>query len=487
VQLKKNLFILSAAALMAGSVACGDDDNGENGNGTPNGGGTPDGGGNGNGGLSILPDSIDCDETQSPPVCTIEAGRYGDMTWGPDNRFLITTDVGPDNVFIEDGATLTILPGTTIFADGRIALVIEQGARIEADGTAAEPIVFTSGTGSPARGDWGGLIINGFAPVNCGEGGLTCQGEGSSGAYGGDDPNDDSGVLRYVRVEYGGDQINDDDQYNGIAFQGVGSGTTIEYVQAHLSQDDGIEFFGGTANAKYLVVTGAGDDSIDWTFGFTGNIQYAVVQQYGDEGDRGVEADNNGSANDALPRSNPVLSNFTIRGPGGANINTLFREGMSGQMWASILSDSETCIDFDQASTWDQLIAGNIAFRNNVLNCTEPYNDNEVEEDDNGDVTFEDPCTISSLLTDGATDCGGETVTNLSAGNVSADPGFSSLVTQPGSTPVFTPSASGPAVGTAERGPDELGDNAFFDSVTYSGAIDPNGTDWTASWAAYPN
>jgi len=511
VKLETNLFPLCAGLVLAGSVACGASDPNEDnvtglgstpdGDATNGGGNNPDNGGgngptNGGGSGSILPDSIECEDTRvgsiRRSVCTVEAGTYGDMTWGPDHPFLLTTDLGAGNVFIQAGATLTILPGTTIFVDSNIGLVIEPGARIVADGTAADPIVFTSSADTPSRGDWGGLVINGFAPVNCGEGSITCRGSWLSGVYGGNDPDDDSGVLRYVRVEYPGNSGGAvDDLFSGISFQGVGRGTTVEYVQVHLAHDDGIRFSGGTVNAKHLVVTGAGGDSIDWTFGFQGNIQYAVIQQYDDEGDRGIEANNNFADNDALPRSDPVLSNFTVRGRGPnidtmyPRINTLFREGMSGQMWASILSDSAVCIDVDQEATWDQLLAGNIAFRNNVLNCTEPYNDNEVEDDDDGNVKFEDPCALSGILADGATTCGDQVVTNPSAGNVAADPGFSLLVTEAGRAPVFIPSASGPAVGTTERGPDEHGDHPFFDSVTFSGAIDPNGTDWTASWTVF--
>ena len=134
---------------------------------------------------------------------------------------------------------------------------------------------------------------------------------------------------------------------NGIAFQGVGSGTTIEYVHVHNGADDGIEFFGGTANAKYIVVTGADDDSIDWTNGYRGYIQYAIVMQNANQAntDQGIEADSNSSDNDALPRARPVLSNVTLVGarPAESDIGILLREGTGAGIYNSVVSNFEHC------------------------------------------------------------------------------------------------------------------------------------------------
>ena len=172
-----------------------------------------------------------------------------------------------DAVFVQDGVTLTIEPGVTIYGENATngTLIVSQGGKIIADGTADAPIVMTSDAaiGERGRGQWGGLIINGRAPTNQG----IAFGEGDTGAFGGDDPNDNSGVLRYVCLEYAGIEFSADNELNGIAFQGVGSGTVVEYVQVHMNQDDGIEMFGGTVNLKYVLVTGARDDSFDWTDG----------------------------------------------------------------------------------------------------------------------------------------------------------------------------------------------------------------------------
>ena len=243
-----------------------------------------------------------CDETASAPAPapapapdpdapTILSGEIAaDMTLTADVSYLLR-----GAVFVADGATLTIEAGTTIYGEGATngALVVARGGRLVADGAPDAPIVFTSDqeVGFRARGDWGGLIINGRAPLNIP--GNEAEGEGGTGAYGGDDPADDSGVLRYVRVEFAGSELSPDNELNGVAFQGVGSGTVVDSVQVHLSKDDGVEFFGGTVDARRVVCTGIGDDSFDWTEGWTGRGQFWIARQRGDDADQGIEADSN--------------------------------------------------------------------------------------------------------------------------------------------------------------------------------------------------
>ena len=155
-------------------------------------------------------------------------------------------------------------------------IVVEQGCQINAAGTLAQPINFTAieavtgNVSSNARGLWGGLVINGFAPINdCPEGAqggtaqCTKEGEANSGTFGGDQPDDNSGVLNFVVVSYAGSNVDPENQLNGIAFQGVGAGTVVDYVQVHNNLDDGIEFFGGTVNATHVVLTGNADDPFD--------------------------------------------------------------------------------------------------------------------------------------------------------------------------------------------------------------------------------
>lgn len=398
-------------------------------------------------GNSILPESVSCDER----FCTLTAGDYAtDMVWEADRQFLLE-----GNVFI-DGAALTIKPGVEVFASGRTALIVRPGAKIMAEGTKDAPIVFTSAKaeGERDRGDWGGLIINGSAPVNCAAStGGTCEGEGSSGAYGGSDPMDDSGVLRYVRVEFAGSRITDEDEYNGIAFQGVGAGTTVEYVHVHKPSDDGIEFFGGSVSAKHILVTGAGDDSIDWTFGWNGRLQFGLVQQYDDEADRGIEADNNSKANDAEPRSNPIISNVTFVGADGPDtqIGVMLRAGTAAQLHNLIVHNFETCLDVDDDATFDM---SRLAVANSVFSCATGTTFDEEATD---------PFAVSELVMN-------------QAGN-STDPAeMMDPVNQ--AQPDFRPLGASASGGQAPSDP-------FFTSVTFKGGVDPT-NDWTAGWASFP-
>jgi hypothetical protein len=244
-------------------------------------------------------------------VCVV-AGRFTtNLTLTRDRIWVLR-----GAVFFGAPSVLTIEPGTLIAGETatRGTLIIERGAQIIANGTAEAPIVMTSDQpiGKRGRGDWGGLVLNGTAPVNL-PGGVGI-GEGDTGVYGGDNPDDSSGILRFVRVEFAGIEFSPDNEMNGIAFQAVGRGTIVENIQIHFNKDDGVEFFGGTVDVKRVLLTGIGDDSIDWTFGWLGRMQFAIAQQRGDDTDNGIEADNNGNNNDLLPRSAPTIYNMTLVG-----------------------------------------------------------------------------------------------------------------------------------------------------------------------------
>lgn len=234
-----------------------------------------------------------------------------DTTWDNDTIWRIQ-----HQVFVNSGATLTIEPGTLILARGQNAvIVIEKGAKIMALGRKEAPIVMTcdEDLGLRESGCWGGLILLGTAPMTRGEGRAEGVIPETRPVYGGNDPADSSGVLRYVRVEFAGVDFNPETQPNAFGFHGVGSGTVIDHIQAHEGEDDGIEFFGGTADCRYCVSSGAKDDSLDWAFGWSGTAQYVYIQQ-DPQGDNGIEADNDSSGFDRTPRSSPNLYNVTMLG-----------------------------------------------------------------------------------------------------------------------------------------------------------------------------
>jgi len=238
-------------------------------------------------------------------------------------------------VFVDEGSNLTITNGGIVHTDVDVTtfLSVKQGGSVFIEGTQNNPVVFTPLKDNPTYGDWGGIIINGRATLNTG---LTAEGEGGTGIYGGENDNDNSGVLRYVRVEYAGKILGTDNELNGFSFNGVGDGTTVEYIQAYKGSDDGIEFFGGTVNVRYAVSTHNQDDSFDWTHGWRGKGQYWVAQQGPDGGDRGIEADNNGDDNTLEPYSNPTLCNVTLIGVDdgdGLNTGMRLREGTKGKIY----------------------------------------------------------------------------------------------------------------------------------------------------------
>ncbi|BDD06684.1 hypothetical protein [Aureibacter tunicatorum] len=223
----------------------------------------------------------------------------------------------PKGIHVTNGSSLTIEPGVTIECAEDAYLLVETGSKIFAEGKSDAMIVFTSKNRKEA-GAWGGLLINGNAPINV-QGG-TAVAEVGDASYGGDRPVDNSGVLRFVRVEFGGYQINSEKEHNGFTFNGVGSGTVLENLIAFDCSDDGFEFFGGTVNGKNLVAIGSEDDLFDWTYGWSGTVENIYGRQLVDRiADRGIEADNNSKNLTADPLSNPLLRNLTLMGNGGTN------------------------------------------------------------------------------------------------------------------------------------------------------------------------
>lgn len=405
-------------------------------------------------------------------VCVLTGTITDDVTLTSDKTWILR-----GGVFIGDDvnrAVLTIQPGVTVFGESgtRGMLVVTRNSKIIADGTLENPIVFTSSKeiGSRQRGDWGGVIINGKAPLNaCGEETAGCEafGEGGTGWYGGDDPADDSGVLRYVRIEFAGTIISPDNELNGIAFQGVGSGTVIDYLQVHMNKDDGIEFFGGTAQAKHLVVTGVADDSLDWTDGWTGKVQYAVLQQYDDEGDQGIEADNSGENNSATPRSNPTLSNLTIIGSpesSKSDIGVLLREGTAASIHSTIVTGfNEACMDVDNNETFSVAgtpgaWTGELKIENSIVSCAINFQMNDEKDDEEQPIV--DPWSVQEWF-------------EGQEGNRVIDPLLVDAFSQ--ASPDWSPLATSPALNGGDAPAD-----SFFDQVDFVGAI--GAEDWTAGW-----
>jgi len=231
---------------------------------------------------------------------------------------------------IGDGAQLTIPAGTRIEAEGGTSayIAVAQGGEIFVEGTATNPVVMTSASATPAEGDWGGLVICGKANTNKGGStGQTATSEVGDLTYGGTIDNDSSGSVRYLRVEYTGATFTNQKEFNGVSLFGVGSGTTFEYVQSYNGGDDGIEFFGGAVNGKYIIAVGSGDDSIDFADGWKGTGEYWYIK---DGAKAGIEGSNNGDDFAATPTTTATLKNISVVG-GGSEGGIYIKEG--GGIW----------------------------------------------------------------------------------------------------------------------------------------------------------
>ena len=255
---------------------------------------------------------------EEPIVPTTNTELVGTLT---ENKTLTADKVWTlkGYVYVPEGITLTIEAGTKVVSDvtEKGALCVERGGKIYANGTADQPIVLTSGQSSPKPGDWGGLIILGNAPTN--KPNPTIEG-GVGRPYGGVDESDNSGVLKYVRVEYAGIAAFPGSEINAFTFGGVGKGTVVDYCESYYANDDAFEFFGGNVNCSHLVAVGTADDDYDFDFGYVGTIKFAISKRdplFVDMADagNGIECDNDGAGSTLTPTTKPTLLNFTLVGP----------------------------------------------------------------------------------------------------------------------------------------------------------------------------
>lgn len=337
---------------------------------------------------------------------------------------------------VKAGNTLTIEPGVTVVAvddDAPDYILIEQGAKIDAQGTASNPIVMTSEL--KKSGAWGGIHICGRAHTNAGEGVLS---EIGNAPYGGSDDSDNSGTLRYIRLEYTGFALDEEHEANGISFYGVGNGTTVEYVQAYKGSDDGFEFFGGSVNVKHMVVTDCTDDSFDWTEGWNGRGQFLVAYQSGEEEcDCLMECDNNGNNFDATPVAHPILSNLTLVGDNSAN-NTRgirLRAGTQAEIYNSIITGKAKCITLETEQTEQALLSGTSKLQHIAMSSD--------LDSENGIYTAEMFAAATGNSTDYVNALANDYVGTLSGGVTPDDP--------------------------------------FFTRVDYKGAVSAS-DDWTSGW-----
>ncbi len=408
------------------------------------------------------------------PACSGEAELSGDITQD--------TTLGADKcynlkglVHVKAPATLKIDKGTKIYGDkvSLGTLVIEPGAKIMAEGTAVNPIVFTSKApvGERAAGDWGGVILLGKAPVNLpgGKGNIEGVPPSADTTYGGDKANDSSGKMRYVRIEFGGVQLSPNNEINGLTFGGVGSGTEIDYIMVHDTLDDCFEFFGGTVNARHLICAYNGDDGFDWDNGFSGKLQFLALQQDPNNAadDNGFEGDNdaNGTAN--LPLSEPTIYNATLCGKNAdvakQQYGMLLRRSTKGHIFNTIATGFEAGVDLRDALT-------SIELKNSIFHGNLAANVAYAE--------VKDQVSMPAALTDDDDKGVDEIAWFMSQGNSTEDPQIKDCF-NPG-TPDFTPKTTLSAGAATPPG------DGFFDATAkYVGAFEA-GKSWaTGNWVDF--
>ncbi len=389
----------------------------------------------------------------APGTCVLSGEIKSNITLTKNITWILSGGVyiGGDKV---QNATITINPGTKIFGQaGADYLWIRRGSKIMAEGTPDNPIVM-SGPQQLSAGEWGGLVISGNAPVNgCNVGVPVCEvpfEAVTSEFFGGNNPTDNSGVVKYVQILFAGNAIRPDEELNGFTLNGVGSGTIIDYVQVHEGLDDGVEVFGGKVQMKHLVLTNNQDDSLDWTSGWQGRAQFVLIKQSPSVGDRGIEADNNEKNNDSLPRAQPILSNLTIIGRSGetATQGILLRRGTGANIWNTVVTGSPTCLMIDSGPTFVNAgspgsLTGSLTMVNSFVQCASNYKDGT-----------------------GATFAVSDWFLSQSE-NKAENPQLNGYLPAPGS-PLILGGAAVP--------------DPFFTAVDYVGAFKDSDDDWTEEW-----
>lgn len=397
------------------------------------------------------------------------------------NRTQVGTDMGADPSAPVAGSQqgiLTIEAGVRLYGSaGSDYLLVNRGSQIFAEGTATNPIIFTSranidgSTTESSQGQWGGVVLAGRAPTAVCPVGVTapnvaCVGqiEGTSANYGGNTAGDSSGRLRYVQIRYSGFEISPNNELQALTLAGVGTGTTVEYIQAYNSSDDGIEIFGGTVNLRHIVINGADDDGFDVDTGWQGGAQFGIITQRATavtNGSRGFEWSAAPSGTTYYTR--PRVSNWTIVGRNAvvaADAVLTLNTGVNPTIINSVVTNPSTsaaaCLDIDDAQT----VANNPVFRSVYFACSRPY-----ENDSNVNAAATEAVFITATNINN-TAAGTSTMTAPAGATLQAQ----SLAFINGTNESAVPVTNAPAV------------YSWFQNVTYVGAVQNAADTWFTGW-----
>jgi hypothetical protein len=413
-------------------------------------------------------------------------------TWTKSNVYILDT-----KIYVTSGVTLTIEAGTVVKGRAKAnpvdatALVIARGGKIDAQGTATSPIIFTAESDTlngnltqADRGLWGGVVILGRSRINTTSGQGNIEGIPTTeplGTYGGTDDDDNSGILRYAQIRHSGAIVAANVELNGLSMGAVGRGTTIEYIDVYAGNDDGYEWFGGTVNTKYLISSFNDDDNFDWDESFRGKGQFWFAIGASDKGNQAMEMDGGTTPEDGLPYAIPELYNLTLIGSGATSTNTLsqgliFRDNSGGKLYNAIIHDYRNYalrIETESAQSQDsakRLAAGDLAIGNSIFG------------------TFGAGTTDALLfISPNATTGGVAPATNYTADHVRAASQANRINTDPLLTGISRtrnkgldprPAAGSPALTGAKTPPAD----GFFVQTDYVGAFKT--ANWAKGWSA---
>ncbi|MBK8351442.1 MAG: T9SS C-terminal target domain-containing protein [Saprospirales bacterium] len=424
------------------------------------------------------------------PVKDVSGNLIGNILWDKDTVYRLNgvVNVGVDS--IQTGTTpqatsvLTIEAGTVIVGKKGTTgsnpgtLVIHRGSKIYAEGTAANPIIFSSAESSKAPGDWGGLVVCGKATNNQPGGFATLEGS-YGGHHGGSDDNDNSGVIKFVRLEYAGYPILTDKEINSLTLGSVGSGTTISYVQASYGLDDAFEWFGGTVNCDHLIAYKTTDDDFDCDFGYRGRVQFAVSFRSANladpvSGSNSFEVDNDGGGSTNTPFTSPSFSNVSVFGPkqdSTTSIDANFRRALhlrrsnKIKIYNSFFTGFPQGVVIDGGNTKTYAEGNELVIKNSVLSLMDNWTAYVPYKSDQAGFN------VGTWFLDATRSNG--TVNNVTSVGYT----LSSLYNN--TAPNFLPSSTSSLLSGAS-----FTGLTGFTSVAYKGAFDAT-TNWTNGWAEY--
>lgn len=423
----------------------------------------------------------DADLKENPYEAIIKTKITGTRNFVQDSVYILIGQINVEGV-------LNIEPGTIIKGDKKTkgTLVVVPGGQIFAVGTSTKPIVFTSrmGVGERSAGDWGGIILVGKAPVN--QSNATVEGLSNKVDYGtatipDRDENDNSGKLKYVRIEYSGIALQPDKETNGLTMCAVGKETEISHIQVSYCGDDSFEWFGGNVNAKYLIAYLGLDDDWDVDFGYSGNVQFGVSVRNPRVADvsasNGFESDNDGTGSSSTPKTSAVFSNMTVIGPlkttADRNVNANYgaamhlRRNTSISIFNSVFAGWHTGLLLDATTTYTNATNGDMALQNVAIVGTKgkALTGAAGVTDDNATSFFNTPAFNNSIIA---------TVADAKISNSFFDASKEGSAAIPSS---FLPEAGSPLLSTGAFAHAKL-QTVFFDkTATYKGAF--GSTDWT--------